>query len=95
MSDPTDDQEQANPGEGTGRAGPWADTEDERHADRQQGDPDALAVEGDPRGGQQSDEYRHADPRELVSEGDVTMSGPAGAPQESVSVEERRRRDRE
>jgi hypothetical protein len=52
-------------------------------------------VENDPRGGVQSDEYRHADPRELVQEGDTVMSGPGGAPQEGESVEERRARDRE
>jgi hypothetical protein len=49
--------------------------------------PDA---DDDPRGGVQSDEYRHADPREVVVEGDTAMSGPAGAPQEELSVEERR-----
>ena len=50
--------------------------------------------EGEPRGGLQSEEYRSADPRDLVEEGGVTMSGPAGAPQEGESPEERRRRDR-
>jgi hypothetical protein len=55
----------------------------------------ALAVEGDPRGGLQSEEYRHSDPRELVEGEGVVMSGPAGAPQEGESVEERRARDRE
>ena len=49
----------------------------------------------DPRGGLQSEEYRQADPRELVEEDGVVMSGPAGAPQEGESVEERRARDRE
>jgi hypothetical protein len=34
------------------------------------------------------------DPRELVEEDGVVMSGPAGAPQEGESVEERRSRDR-
>jgi hypothetical protein len=76
-------------GEGTGRQGEWARDDDDR-ADKQQGDPDALAVENDPRGGTQSDEYRHADPRDIVVEGDTAMSGPAGAPQEELSVEERR-----
>jgi hypothetical protein len=75
--------------------GEWADPDEQHRADRQQGDPDALEVEGDPRGGTQSDEYRHADPRELVTEGDVTMSGPGGAPQEGTSAEERRERDRQ
>lgn len=44
----------------------------------------------DPRGGLQSEEYRHADPRELVEEGDVTMGGPGGTPQDDRSIEERR-----
>jgi hypothetical protein len=80
-------------GEGTGRRGPWADDEEHR-ADKQQGDPNALEVEGDPRGGTQSDEYRTADPRDLVDEGGVTMSGPGGAPQEGLTPDERRERDR-
>jgi hypothetical protein len=54
-----------------------------------------AAQEGDPRGGLQSEEYRHADPREIVEEEGIVMSGPAGAPQEGESVEERRARDRE
>ena len=95
MSERQADQDPGEPGEGTGRSGPWAEQDEEHRTDRQEGDPDALAVEGDPRGGTQSDEYRHADPRELVSEGDVTMSGPGGAPQEGTTAEERRRRDRE
>jgi hypothetical protein len=76
-------------GEGTGRQGEWARDEDDR-ADKQEGDPEALEVENDPRGGLQSEEYRRADPREVVVEGDTAMSGPAGAPQEDLSVEERR-----
>lgn len=48
----------------------------------------------EPRGGFQSEEYRKADPRDLVQEGDTVMSGPGGAPQEGESVEERRARDR-
>jgi hypothetical protein len=52
--------------------------------------------EHDPRRGTESDEeYLRADPREIVEEGDVAMSGPAGAPQEDESVEERRARDRD
>ena len=62
------------------------------HADRQQGDPHALDRAGDPRGGVQSDEYRHADPRDVVESDGVVMSGPGGAPQEGLSVEERRER---
>jgi hypothetical protein len=45
----------------------------------------------DPRGGLQSERYRSADPRELVEEDGVVMSGPGGTPQEEKSVEERRR----
>lgn len=41
-----------------------------------------LEREGDPRGGAQSPAYRTADPRDLVVEEGVAMSGPAGAPQE-------------
>ena len=87
-----DEERERNPGRGTGRQGPWARDEDEDagRATKQEGDPHALDVEGDPRGGVQSDEYRHAEPRDVVEEGDVAMSGPAGAPQEGKSVEERR-----
>jgi hypothetical protein len=65
------------------------------HADRQQGDPHALDRAGDPRGGVQSDEYRHADPRDVVETDGVVMSGPGGAPQEGTSVAERRADDRD
>lgn len=61
---------------------------------RQQGDATVLNRADDPRGGTQSEEYRHADPRDVVEEGGTTMSGPAGAPQEGLSVEERRDLDR-
>ena len=47
----------------------------------------------EPRGGVQSEEYRHADPRDVVEEGGVVMSGPGGAPQENEPIEERRARD--
>lgn len=68
--------------------------EGEPTAARQEGDAHALDRPGDPRGGVQSDEYRHAHPEELVEEGDVAMGGPGGAPAADESVEERRRRDR-
>ena len=74
--------------------GRWRKKREEHRADKQEGDPHALDREGDPRGGVQSDQYRHADPRELVEDEGVVMSGPAGAPQEGESVEERRERDR-
>ena len=50
--------------------------------------------QGDPRGGVQSDEYRHADPRDVVVDEGVAMVGPAGAPQEGTNPEERRSEDR-
>lgn len=64
-------------------------------AARQEGDPHALDREGDPRGGVQGDAYRRADPRDVVEEDGVVMSGPGGSPQESEPVEERRARDEE
>ena len=72
----------------------WKKDDQDHRADKQEGDVHALDVEGDPRGGVQSDEYRQADPREVVEEDGVAMSGPGGAPQEDESVEERRARDR-
>jgi hypothetical protein len=63
-------------------------------AARQQGDPSALEREGDPRGGLQDEEYRTADPRDVVEAEGVAMSGPGGAPQEGQSATERRDRDR-
>jgi hypothetical protein len=69
-------------GEGTGRQGPWADGEEDARAAKQEGDLHALDVDGDPRGGVGSDAYRHADPRDLVEEDGIVMSGPAGSPQE-------------
>ena len=74
--------------------GRWRRKKEDARAAKQQADPEALAREGDPRGGLQSGEYRTADPREVVEEEGVVMSGPGGAPQEGESVEERRSRDR-
>ncbi len=68
---------------------------DEPTAARQEGDPHALDREGDPRGGVQGEEYRRADPRDVVEEDGVVMSAPGGAPQEGEPVEERRARDQE
>jgi hypothetical protein len=67
---------------------------DDAAAARQEGDVHALDRPGDPRGGVQSDEYRHAWPDDVVEEGEVAMGGPGGAPVEELSVEERRERDR-
>ena len=74
--------------------GRWFKRGEKNRADKQQGDPHALDVEGDPRGGVQSEEYRRADPRDVVEEEGVVMSGPGGAPQEELSPEERRERAR-
>jgi hypothetical protein len=76
-------------GRDTGRLA-GADDEDEPRAASQQSDPHELDVEGDPRGGVQSEEYRLSEPRDTVTEGDVAMGGAGGAPQEGKSVEERR-----
>ncbi|MBA2614897.1 MAG: hypothetical protein H0U90_03835 [Actinobacteria bacterium] len=62
----------------------------EPKAAEQKGDPHALDRDDDPRGGLQSDEYRKADPRDVVEEGGTVMSGPGGAPQEGMPLEERR-----
>jgi hypothetical protein len=79
-------------GRGTGRQGPWRhdEGEDEPRAAKQEADPAALEVENDPRGGLQSEEYRTADPRDLVEEGGTVMAAPGGAPQEGLSIEERK-----
>jgi hypothetical protein len=63
-------------------------------AARQEGDVHALDRPGDPRGGVQSDAYRHASPEDVVEEGDVVMGGPGGAPNGGDTVEQRRERDR-
>jgi hypothetical protein len=58
----------------------WWKRSEKHRANKQQGDPHALDVEGDPRGGVQNQAYRSAEPTELVEEDGVVMSGPAGAP---------------
>jgi hypothetical protein len=75
--------------------GRWLRRGDRRRANKQEGDVHALDREGDPRGGVQSDEYRSADPRELVEEDGVVVSGPGGAPREGSSTEERRAGERD
>ncbi len=62
--------------------------------DKQEGDVHALDRDDDPRGGVQSEEYRHADPRDVVVAEGVAMSGPGGSPQEDANAEERRASDR-
>jgi hypothetical protein len=74
--------------------GRWLKRGEKHRANKQQGDPEALEVEGDPRGGLQSDEYRHADPRDVIQDEGVVMSAPGGTPQEDLSPQERRERDR-
>jgi hypothetical protein len=67
---------------------------EEHRADKQRGDVHALDREGDPRGGVQDEEYRHAAPDAVVEADGVAMSGPGGAPREELSPDERRERDR-
>ena len=74
--------------------GRWLNRGEKHRANKQEGDVHALDREGDPRGGVQSDEYRTADPREVVGEGGTVMAAPGGAPQEDTSPEERRSQDR-
>jgi hypothetical protein len=63
-------------------------------AEKQQGDVHALDRSDDPRGGVQSDEYRHATPVEIVEDAGVAMGGPGGSVPEELSADERRERDR-
>jgi hypothetical protein len=63
-------------------------------AAKQEGDVHALDEPADPRGGVQSDEYRHAAPTDVVEADGVVMSGPAGAPPDDSTPEERREADR-
>ena len=74
--------------------GRWRKRGEKHRANKQQGDPEALEVEGDPRGGLQGDEYRHAEPTAIVEEDGVAMAGPGGAPADERSPEERRAADR-
>ena len=61
--------------------GRWKRKEKHR-ADKQQGDPGALARAGDPCGGLQDPAYRTAEPTDIVESGGVAMGGPGGAPQD-------------
>ena len=74
--------------------GRWRKRNERHRADKQQGDVHALDREGDPRGGVQDEAYRHAEPDSVVEADGVAMSGPAGAPQEDLTPDERRDRDR-
>jgi hypothetical protein len=66
----------------------------EHRADKQEGDVHALDRAGDPRGGVQSNEYRHADPGAVVEADGVAMGGPGGAPRDDRTTDERRDLDR-
>jgi hypothetical protein len=81
---------------GNGRPvfGRWKKRREAHRADKQQGDVHALDREGDPRGGVQSDEYRHAEPTDVVADDGVLMSGPGGAPPDESTPDERRDADR-
>jgi hypothetical protein len=72
----------------------WRKEREKRRANKHESDVHALDRERDPRGGVQSDGYRHADPHDVVVSEDVAMAGPAGAPQERADPEERRQADR-
>jgi len=74
--------------------GRWRRRKAKHRTDKQQGDVHALDHEGDSRGGVQDPEYRHAEPDTVVEADGVAMSGPAGAPQDEASPDERRERDR-
>ena len=73
--------EKRSTGEGTGRLGRWL-RGGKHPREGRGGDVHQLDVEGDPRGGAQSDSYRHADPRDLVVEDGHAMMGPGGHPVE-------------
>ncbi len=63
-------------------------------AEKQQGDVHALDRTDDPRGGVQSDAYRHAAPVEVVEDAGVAMGGRGGAVPDELTPDERRERDR-
>jgi hypothetical protein len=65
--------------------GRWRKKNETHRADKQKGDVHALDRDGDPRGGVQSDEYRHAGPTEIVQSDGVAMSGPGGTSQDDAA----------
>jgi hypothetical protein len=79
----------------TEQPGRFQQEEAEHRADRQEADTTGLVREGDPRGGVNAETYNTADPRDVVEEGGVAMSGPGGAPQEGTTPDERRADQRE
>lgn len=50
----------------------------------------SLDRDDDPRGGVQSEEYRTADPRDVVEDDGVVMSAPGGTPQDDDDATSRR-----
>jgi hypothetical protein len=79
----------------TAQPGQFVEPDEEHRADKQQADTTGLVREGDPRGGTGAEAYNTADPREIVEEDGVAMSGPGGAPQEGTSPAERRAEQRD
>ena len=75
--------------------GRFVESDEEHRADRQEADTTGLVREGDPRGGMGAEAYNTADPRDIVDEEGVAMSGPAGAPQEGTTPDERRAEQRD
>ena len=50
----------------------------------------SLDRDDDPRGGMQSEEYRTAEPRDVVEDDGVIMSAPGGTPQDDGDASSRR-----
>ena len=73
--------------------GRWMKRGEKHRAAKQQGDVHALDRARDPRGGEQSPDYRFARPDDIVEE-DGTMAGPGGSPEDPLDSEARRERDR-
>lgn len=74
--------------------GRWMKGGEKHRAAKQQGDVHALDRAGDPRGGEQSPDYRFARPEDIVEEDGTAMAGPGGSPEDPLDTEARRERDR-
>jgi hypothetical protein len=74
--------------------GRWMKRGEKHRAAKQRGDVHALDRAGDPRGGEQSPEYRFARPEDIVEEDGTAMAGPGGSPEDPLDTEARRERDR-
>jgi hypothetical protein len=79
----------------TDQPGRLRDPDADARADRQQADTTGLVREGEPRGGMGAEDYNTAGPLDIVEEGGVAMSGPAGAPQDGSTPDERRAEQRD